>query len=186
MIWTRPLQSPSDDLSFVVTWSCKPLNISQWLERVHGKHKVVGLHTTRANLLYGIEKPKLKNEYYICIYIHKDIVLYLSIYLYIYIYIYIYINIYIYMNYIYMYVYMYMIFTTEGLFEIAIESWPDWDIHSKFIHWALWRTLNNDENKTYFFLFTTSILTKLSTWSFEQSGNITSSLLVNPSHTDDS
>ena len=25
------------------------------------------------------------------------------------------------------YIYMYMVFTTEGLFEVAIESWPEWD-----------------------------------------------------------
>ena len=31
--------------------------IAQWLERVHGKHKVVGSNPTRANVLYGIEKP---------------------------------------------------------------------------------------------------------------------------------
>ena len=24
-----------------------------------------------------------------------------------------------------------MIFTTEGLFEIAIESWPDWDMNPR-------------------------------------------------------
>ena len=37
-----------------------------------------------------------------------------------------------------------------------------------------------------FCLFTTSILAKLSTWFFEHSGNISNSLLVNPSHIDDS
>ena len=31
--------------------------IAQWLERVHGKHEVVGSNPTRANFLYGIEKP---------------------------------------------------------------------------------------------------------------------------------
>ena len=34
--------------------------------------------------------------------------------------------------------------------------------------------------------FTTSILAKLSTWCFEHSGDISCSLLVNPSHTDES
>ena len=56
VIQTRPMQSPSDELSFVVTWYCRPL-ISQWLERVHGKHEVVGSNPTQANFLYGIEEP---------------------------------------------------------------------------------------------------------------------------------
>ena len=54
-------------------------------------------------------------------------------------------------------------------------------IHSEFIHWALWRTLM----RTEYFLFvhhTTSILAKLSTWCFD----ISCSLLVKPSHTDES
>ena len=50
------MQSPSDELSFVVTWYCRPL-IAQWLERVHGKHEVVGSNPTQANFLYGIEEP---------------------------------------------------------------------------------------------------------------------------------
>ena len=32
-------------------------HIAQWLERVHGKHEVLGSNPTRANFLYGIEKP---------------------------------------------------------------------------------------------------------------------------------
>ena len=58
-------------------------------------------------------------------------------------------------------------------------------ICSGFIHWALWITLTWTE----YFLFvyhTTSILAKLSTWCFEHSGDISCSLLVNPSHTDES
>ena len=44
--------------------------------------------------------------------------------------IYIYIYIYIYILYIYIYIYMYecmysMVFTTDGFFEAAIESWPE-------------------------------------------------------------
>ena len=31
--------------------------IAQWLERVHGKHEVMGSNPIRANFLYGIEKP---------------------------------------------------------------------------------------------------------------------------------
>ena len=31
--------------------------------------------------------------------------------------------------YIYIYVYIYIVFTTEGLFEVAIESWPDWNLY---------------------------------------------------------
>ena len=41
--------------------------IAQWLEHVHGKHKVVGSNHTQANFLYGINKPQLKmNTIYIC------------------------------------------------------------------------------------------------------------------------
>ena len=43
--------------------------------------------------------------------------------------------------------------------------------------------------RTEYFLFihhTTSILTKLSTWCYEHSGDISCSLLVNPSHADES
>ena len=43
--------------------------------------------------------------------------------------------------------------------------------------------------RTEYFLFvhhTTSILAKLSTWCFEHSGDISRSLLVNPSHIDES
>ena len=50
---------------------------------------------------------------------------------------------------------------------------------------AFWRILM----KTEYFLFvhhTTSILAKLSTWCFEHSGDISCSLLVNPSHSDES
>ena len=28
----------------------------------------------------------------------------------------------------YIYIYLYLVFTTEGLFEVAIESWPMWHI----------------------------------------------------------
>ena len=31
--------------------------------------------------------------------------------------------------YICMYMYIYMVFTTEGFFEVAIESWPEWDLN---------------------------------------------------------
>ena len=41
-----------------------------------------------------------------------------------YIYIYIYI-------YIHKYIYIYMVFITEGLFEVAIESWPEWDLNPR-------------------------------------------------------
>ena len=58
-------------------------------------------------------------------------------------------------------------------------------IRFEFIHWAFWRTLM----RTEYFLFvhhTTSILAKLRTWYFEHSGDISCSLLVNLSHTDES
>ena len=65
------------------------------------------------------------------------------------------------------------------------ETCACWYIRSKFIHWALWRTLMGTE----YFLFvhhTTSILGKLRTWQFRKSGDINCPLLVNPSHTDES
>ena len=58
-------------------------------------------------------------------------------------------------------------------------------INSEFIHWAPWRTMM----RTECFLFvhhTTSILVKLSSWCFEHCDDISCSLLINPSHTDES
>ena len=56
-------------------------------------------------------------------YIHgSTYIIYIYIYLYIYIYIYMYI-------YICMYIHIYMVFTTDGFFEVAIESWPEWDLN---------------------------------------------------------
>ena len=57
--------------------------------------------------------------------------IYLYIYLYIYIYIYISIYIYLYIYLWYIYLYIYMVFTTEGFFEVAIESWPEWDLNPR-------------------------------------------------------
>ena len=31
--------------------------------------------------------------------------------------------------YIYIYIYIYMVFITEGFLEVAIESWPEWDLN---------------------------------------------------------
>ena len=33
--------------------------------------------------------------------------------------------------YIYIYMYIYVVFTTEGFFEVAVESWPDWDLNPR-------------------------------------------------------
>ena len=68
------------------------------------------------------------------------------------------------------------------------ESWPGrntcmW-ICTLWIY-SLSTLENTDENKI-FCSFTTSILAKLSTWCFEHSGGISCSLLVNPSHIDES
>ena len=27
-----------------------------------------------------------------------------------------------------------MVFTTEGFFEVAIESWPEWDLNSRLLN----------------------------------------------------
>ena len=45
---------------------------------------------------------------------------------------------------------------------------------------------NTDENKIFFCSLTTSILAKLSTWCFKHSGDISCSLHVSASHTDES
>ena len=31
----------------------------------------------------------------------------------------------------YIYMYIYMVFTTEGFFKIATESWPEWDLNPR-------------------------------------------------------
>ena len=70
---------------------------------------------------------------YICHYIYVTmfyICHYIVIYVcrYIYMSLYIYVVIYICHSYIYVVIY---IFTTEGLFEVAIESWPEWDLNPR-------------------------------------------------------
>ena len=30
--------------------------------------------------------------------------------------------------YIFIYIYIYIVFSTDGFFEVAIESWPEWDL----------------------------------------------------------
>ena len=50
--------------------------------------------------------------------------------------------------------------------------------------WNIWYIHTHTHIHTY--IYTTSILAKLSTWCFEHSGDISCSLLVNPSHTDES
>ena len=34
-----------------------------------------------------------------------------------------------YIFYVCIYIYLYMVFTTEGCFEVAIESWPECDLN---------------------------------------------------------
>ena len=64
--------------------------------------------------------------------------MYVYMYKYIYIYIYIYIHIYIYI--IYREIHRYvdididMVFTTVGFFEVAIESWPEWDLNPRLLN----------------------------------------------------
>ena len=87
--------------------------------------------------------------------------------MYIYTYIYIcniYIDIYLYIIYIYIHIYIY----TYALNLFIVHSGEHW-----------WE-------QNIFCLFTTSISAKLSTWCFEHSGDIICSLLVDPSHTDES
>ena len=81
--------------------------------------------------------------------------------------------------YIYIYIYIYIYnawYNTKKHVSVDI---------CEFIHPALWRTLTRTE---YFFFVhhTTSILAKLTPCCFEYSGDISCSLLVNPSHTDES
>ena len=30
--------------------------------------------------------------------------------------------------------YIYMLFTTKGFFEVAIESWPEWDLNPRSLN----------------------------------------------------
>ena len=66
---------------------------------------------------------------YIDIYIQTYICL-LCLHIYIYTYIYIYIYIYIHMHIYNIYIYIY-INITEGFFEVAIESWPEWVLNPR-------------------------------------------------------
>ena len=52
-------------------------------------------------------------------------------YIYMCAYIYVYIHIIYTYTYIYIYMYVCMIFTTEGSLEVAIESWPEWDLNAR-------------------------------------------------------
>ena len=52
-------------------------------------------------------------------------------YIYTYIYICIYMYVYIYNIYIYIYIIYIYVFTTEEFFEVAIESWPEWDLNPR-------------------------------------------------------
>ena len=38
-----------------------------------------------------------------------------------------------YINIYNIYIYIYMVFTTEGLLEVAIESWPEWDLNPRYV-----------------------------------------------------
>ena len=66
------------------------------------------------------------------IYIYKYIYIYVYIHIHICIYIHIYIYIYV-CTYVHIHIYMYIqwnsivIHTNAGFFEVAIESWPEWD-----------------------------------------------------------
>ena len=31
----------------------------------------------------------------------------------------------------FVYIYIHMVFITEGFFEVAIESWPEWDLNPR-------------------------------------------------------
>ena len=49
-----------------------------------------------------------------------------------------------------------MVFTTEGLFEVAIESWPEWDyiyinvyLKISLREYNLYRNRNNQNQETY-------------------------------------
>ena len=57
---------------------------------------------------------------------HDSVCVYVCMYIYVYIYIYIFI-------YIYIYIYIY-ICTNERLFEVAIESWPEWNLNPRLLN----------------------------------------------------
>ena len=124
---------------------------------------------------------KMAEETFLDIWFHRNYGSILLIILIIYIYLMIYSVYSIYYIYTICYIYIYIIYTVLGRTKHVYV-----DIYAlNFIHWALWRTLMRIE----YFLFvhhTTSILAKLSTWWFEHSSDISCSLLVDPSHTDES
>ena len=33
--------------------------------------------------------------------------------------------------YVYIYIYLFIVFITEGFLEVAIESWPNWDLNPR-------------------------------------------------------
>ena len=35
-----------------------------------------------------------------------------------------------------------MVFTTEGLFEVAVESWPEWDLNPQYIYILMYIVCN--------------------------------------------
>ena len=45
-------------------------------------------------------------------------------------------------TYIYVYIHIYMVFATEGFYEAAIESWPEWGLNPTYDHWIPFRRFN--------------------------------------------
>ena len=54
---------------------CMCVCVCVWLERVHGKHKIVSLNPTRSNFLHEIEKSYLKmNTIYLVKFHHTPMI----------------------------------------------------------------------------------------------------------------
>ena len=109
--------------------------------------------------------PRVRKTLYIYI-----IYIYIYIYIYLYMYIYYMYMYYVYIIYVYIYIYIYTYMYIYAL-NLFIE-------HSGK-HW--W-----EQNAFCSFTIPQDKMAKLSTWWFQHSVDISSSLLVNPSHTDES
>ena len=122
-----------------------------------------GVVNEQKNILLSSVFSRVLNEWIQSVYIIYTLNYHISIY-----HIHIYIYIYMYMIYWYMIIQsVYDIYALNSFIEHSGEHWWEQNIFL-FVH------------------HTTSILAKLSTWCFEHSGDIGCSLLVNPSHTDES
>ena len=61
---------------------------------------------------FHMEKTGIHIYIYVCMYVRMYVCMYVCIH-------------------IYIYIHTYMVYTTEGFFEVATESWPGWNLNSR-------------------------------------------------------